>query len=114
MKRIMTLVICVLVVLTLSICWAQFQRPKKVKDGQIFKIEFSNQDGSDPVVVEFGIKGYDEHDNPQIVELNPAGAMTGKPWGQRAYQLPTGAEEIIAIYYVNPQCIRINGVLRCK
>ena len=116
MKRIIAGMILALAVLVFSICVAQpnFKRPKKVKNGQTFMIEFEDQNGQ-PVHVKFGIQGYDDQGNPEVFELNPAGQIIpGQPWGERAYELPADSEEIISIHHVNPPCIRINGVLRCK
>jgi hypothetical protein len=116
MKRIMTGVILLLAVLVFTICVAQphFKKPKKVKQGQTFKIEYTEPDGTEQVVVEFGIQGYDDQDNPIIVKLKPDGTIhPNQAWGERAYELPAGAEEIISIHHVNPPCVRVNRILRC-
>lgn len=113
MKKIMTVVICLFVVLSFSICGAaNFKKPKKLKGGQIVKIEYIDENGDDQIV-EFAIKKYDNQGNPEIVEVED-GKPGNTPWGERAYGLPAGSEEIISIHHVNPRCVRVNGVLRCK
>lgn len=107
MRRIMAGLICVLVVLAFSICGAaDVKKMKKLKDNQSFKLEFT-ADGKDKKI-KFEFKGYDKDGKPIITEEN------GEPWGEIVSELPEDAEEILSIHYVNPCCVRINGVRRCK
>lgn len=111
MKRVITGVILLFTVLAFTICGAaDLKKPKKLKK-QKFKIEFVDEDSGQKVdkKIEFNVEGYDDHGNPIITESDGT-----TPWGVLVYDLPEGAEEVMSIHYVNPCCVIVNRVKRCK
>jgi hypothetical protein len=107
MKRIIIGVICTLAILSISFFGvAAGHKKKKLKGGQTFKIEVIDENNKTEKI-EFVFKGFDPSGIPIVEDKQ------GNPWGSQVPSLPAGAEEVISIHYVNPPCIRINGVPRC-